>query len=58
MSEETPDNAHLEGYMRRHVNDRDDISMIEDHVTELLTTPELDDDKHMNDYIRRYCNDI
>lgn len=57
MSEETPDNTHIENYMRRYVNDRDTISDVEDHVTEVIATSELDDDKHMSDYVRRYIND-
>lgn len=58
MSEETPDNAHLENYLRRYVNDRDDISETESIVSsEAAAVDETMDDGHIDDYLRRYVND-
>lgn len=57
MSEELSDNAHLENYMRRHVNDSSELKSTDDSVTESSSAAELADDKHMSDYIRRYVND-
>ena len=58
MSEETPDNAHLENYMRRYANDRDEVSETES-ITPSETTPvgETSDNNHLEDYFRRYGND-
>ena len=57
MSNETPNDTHLENYVRRYANDRDDLSEIEDAVTEAVPVSETSDDVHLEDYIRRYGND-
>lgn len=54
---ETADDAKLENYIRRYMNDRDEISTIEVTVSESDTAEGSANDQHAEDYIRRYLND-